>query len=83
MADENTLLNSQLAKKVLQIAGHGLIGQYRAVRAVAMVTGIDSQHLTGQRTIKTLGIGKEGKRERILLHKDMGARSKVLLAAQT
>lgn len=41
---------------MFQITDHHLIGQLRVVRAVAMVTGIDGQHLTGQRTVRTLGL---------------------------
>lgn len=59
MADEDALLNTQLAEEVFQIAGHSLVGQHRGVRAVAMVTGIYSQHLTGQRIVKTLGTGNK------------------------
>lgn len=58
VADEDALLDVQLGEEVFQIIGHRFIGQFRAVRAVAMVTGIYSQHLTGQRTVRTLG--KEG-----------------------
>lgn len=57
MADEDTLFDAQLGEEVFQVIGHRLIGQHRAVRAVAMVTGIYSQHLTGQRTVRTLGTG--------------------------
>lgn len=56
--DEDALLDVQLGEEVLQIAGHRLVGQHRAVRAVAMVTRVYRQHLTGQRTVSTLGMGK-------------------------
>lgn len=52
MADEDALLNMQLAEEVFQIAGHGLVGQHGGVGAVAVVTGIYSQHLTGQRMVE-------------------------------
>lgn len=42
----------QLSQEVLQVLGHRLVGQHWAVRAVAMVTGIYSQHLTGQVTVR-------------------------------
>lgn len=61
VADEDALLDAQLGEEVFQVIGHRLIGQHRAVRAVTMVTGIYSQHLTGQRTVRTLGTG--GKRQ--------------------
>lgn len=56
VADEDTLLDAQLGEEVFQIVAHRFIGQHRAVRAVAVVTGIYSQHLTGQRTVRTLGM---------------------------
>lgn len=49
---------------MLQITAHRFIGQLRAVRAVAMVTGIYSQHLTGQRTVRKLGTGGKEPTER-------------------
>lgn len=61
VADEDALLDAQLGKEVFQIIRHCFIGQHWAVRAVAMVTGIYSQHLTGQGTVRTLGMG--GKRQ--------------------
>lgn len=61
VADEDALLDAQLGKEVFQIIRHRFIGQHWAVRAVAMVTGIYSQHLTGQGTVRTLGMG--GKRQ--------------------
>lgn len=64
MADEDALLNAQLGEEVFQIVGHRFIRQRRAVRAVAMVTGIYSQHLTGQRTVRTLGMGGKEATER-------------------
>lgn len=60
VSDENALLNVQLSQEVFQILGHRLVGQHWAVRAVAMVTGIDSQHLTGQGTVRALGMRQQG-----------------------
>lgn len=65
MADEDALLDVQLAEEMFQIGGHRFIGQLRDVRAVTVVTGIYSQHLTGQRTGKTLGMGEKEATERI------------------
>lgn len=60
MADEDAFLDAQLGEQMLQVAGHRFVGEHRAVGAVAMVTGVYSQHLTGQRTVRTLGMeGKE------------------------
>ena len=42
---------------MLEIAGHGLVGQHRVVWAGTMVTGINGQHLTGQKMVTTLGMG--------------------------
>ena len=64
MADEDALLDAQLGEEVLQIVRHRFVGQHRAVRAVAVVTGIYSQHLTGQRTVRTLGMMGKEPRER-------------------
>lgn len=65
MADEDALLDAQLSEEVFQVPGHGFVGEHRAVRAVAMVTGIYCQHLTGQRTVRTLGVGgKEATEQR-------------------
>lgn len=58
MAYEDAPLDAQLSEEVFQVTGHRFVGQHRAVRAVAVVTGIYSQHLTGQRTVRTLGIGE-------------------------
>ena len=61
MANQNTLLNVELGEQVLEIAGHGLVGQHRMVWAGTMVTGINGQHLTGQKMVTTLGMGgKQG-----------------------
>lgn len=62
VANENAFLDAQLSKEMFQIFGHRFIGQHRAVRAVAMVTGIHSQHLTGQRIVRALGM--EGQRQK-------------------
>lgn len=61
VANEDALLDAQLGEEVFQIIGHRFIGQRWAVWAVAMVTGIYSQHLTGQRTVRIFGMG--GKRQ--------------------
>jgi len=63
VTDEDTLVNVQLGEEVRQVVGHRFIGQLQTVRAVAVVTGIYSQHLTGQRTVRTLGMGGESQRE--------------------
>lgn len=55
MANEDALLDVKLSEEVFQIAAHRFIGQHWAVGAVSMVTGIYSQHLTGQRTVRKLG----------------------------
>lgn len=59
MADEDALLDVQLGQEVRHVVGHGFVGQHRAVRAAAMVASIYSQHLTGQRTVRTLGTGEK------------------------
>lgn len=56
VADENALLDAQLSEEMFQVFSHGFIGQHRAVGAVAMITGIYSQHLTGQRRVRALGV---------------------------
>lgn len=58
--DEDALLNAKLGEEVFQVIGHRFVRQRWAVRAVAMVTSIYSQHLTGQRTVRTLGMGGKG-----------------------
>lgn len=60
VSDENAFLDMQLGQEVFQILGHRLVGQHWAVRAVAMVTGIYSQHLTGQGTVRALGMRRHG-----------------------
>lgn len=60
VSDENAFLNVQLSQEVFQILGHRLVGQHWAVRAVAVVTGIDSQHLTGQGKVRALGMRQQG-----------------------
>lgn len=62
MANENASLDVQLREEMLQIFGHRFVAQHGAVRAVAMVTGVHSQHLTGQRIVRAPGM--EGKRRR-------------------
>lgn len=60
VSDENAFLDMQLSQQVFQVLGHCLVGQHWAVRAVAMVTGIDGQHLTGQVTVRALGMRQLG-----------------------
>lgn len=67
MSDQDTLLDAQLREEVFQITTHCFIGQLRAVGTVTMVTGIYSQHLTGQRTVRTLGMGERGNVQNFLL----------------
>lgn len=61
MANQNAFSNVQLAKELPKIIGHCFIGQNRAMRTVSMVTSIYSQHLTGQRRIRTLAEAWERK----------------------
>lgn len=56
VANENAFLNAQLSQEMFQVFSHGFICQHWAVRAVAMITGIYSQHLTGQRIVRALGM---------------------------
>lgn len=64
VADKNALLDAQLSEEMLQVFSHGFIGQHRAVGAVAMITGIYSQHLTGQRSVRALGVEWKEQRSR-------------------
>lgn len=60
VANQDALPDVQLGEQVRQVIGHRLIGQIGAVCAGTVVTGVDRQHLTGQRTVRTLGRGGEG-----------------------
>lgn len=60
VSDENAFLDVQLSQEVFQILGHRVVGQHWAVRAVAMVTGVYGQHLTGQGTVRALGMRQQG-----------------------
>lgn len=75
MPDEDALLDMQLSQEVFQVLSHRLVGQHWAVRAVAVVTGIYSQHLTGQVTVRALGMRQQGWKPVHTLHCGLGRAS--------
>lgn len=74
VADQDALVDTELGEEVVQIIRHRLVGQHGVVRAVAVVTGIYCQHLTGQRTVRTLGLEK---RRRESVHAELALMSAV------